>query len=74
DLETARYNSPTDALLEIAPTTDGMDQKGFLFPEHTYFIRIEPFEGANNEPASLEFTRIKLDHPLRMAVEEEAAL
>jgi ribonuclease T len=48
--------------------------KGFLFPEHTYFFRVEPFEGANIEAAALEFTGIKLDHPLRMAVSEESAL
>ena len=74
DVETGGFNSATDALLEIAATTVGMDEKGFLFPEHTYFFRIEPFEGANIEPAALEFTGIKLDHPLRMAVQEEAAL
>ncbi|UYT19320.1 ribonuclease T [Pseudomonas paraeruginosa] len=74
DVETGGFNSATDALLEIAATTVGMDEKGFLFPEHTYFFRIEPFEGANIEPAALEFTGIKLDHPLRMAVQEEQAL
>ncbi|EPB8036367.1 ribonuclease T [Pseudomonas aeruginosa] len=74
DVETGGFNSATDALLEIAATTVGMDEKGFLFPEHTYFFRVEPFEGANIEPAALEFTGIKLDHPLRMAVQEEAAL
>lgn len=51
DVETGGFNSATDALLEIAATTVGMDEKGFLFPEHTYFFRIEPFEGANIEPA-----------------------
>jgi ribonuclease T len=45
-----------------------------VFPEHTYFFRVEPFEGANIEAAALEFTGIKLDHPLRMAVSEETAL
>ena len=74
DVETGGFNSATDALLEIAAVTIGMDEKGFLFPEHTYFYRVEPFEGANIEPAALEFTGIKLDHPLRMAVSEETAL
>ena len=74
DVETGGFNSSTDALLEIAAVTIGMDEKGFVFPEHTYFHRVEPFEGANIEPAALEFTGIKLDHPLRMAVSEETAL
>ena len=74
DVETGGFNSATDALLEIAAVTIGMDEKGFLFPEHTYFHRVEPFEGANIEAAALEFTGIKLDHPLRMAVSEESAL
>ncbi|MGE8497620.1 MAG: ribonuclease T [Pseudomonas sp.] len=74
DVETGGFNSTTDALLEIAATTIGMDEGGFLYPEHTHFFRIEPFEGANIEQAALEFTGIKLDHPLRMAVTEEHAL
>ena len=74
DVETGGFNCATDALLEIAAVTIGMDEKGFVFPEHTYFHRVEPFEGANIEAAALEFTGIKLDHPLRMAVSEETAL
>ena len=41
---------------------------------HNHPSAVEPFEGANIEAAALEFTGIKLDHPLRMAVSEEAAL
>jgi len=74
DVETGGFNSATDALLEIAATTIGMDPQGFLFPEHSHFFRVEPFEGANIEAAALEFTGIKLDHPLRMAVTESHAL
>ena len=74
DVETGGFNCATDALLEIAAVTVGMDEQGFLFPEHTYFFRVEPFAGANIEAAALEFTGIKLDHPLRMAVSEETAL
>ncbi|MFP5422458.1 MAG: ribonuclease T [Gammaproteobacteria bacterium] len=74
DVETGGFNCATDALLEIAATTIGMDEGGFLYPEHTQFFRIEPFEGANIEQAALDFTGIKLDHPLRMAVTEEHAL
>jgi len=74
DVETGGFNSTTDALLEIAAVITGMDEQGFLFPEYTHFFRVEPFEGANIEAAALEFTGIKLDHPLRMAVSEEKAL
>lgn len=74
DVETGGFNAATDALLEIAATTIGMDDEGLLFPEHSYFFRIEPFEGANIEASALEFTGIKLDHPLRLTVTEEFAL
>ena len=74
DVETGGFNCATDALLEIAATTIAMDESGFLYPDHTHFFRIEPFAGANIEQAALEFTGIKLDHPLRMAVSEEHAL
>lgn len=74
DVETGGFNAATDALLEIAATTVAMDEEGVLYPDHTYFFRVEPFAGANIEAAALEFTGIKLDHPLRMAVDEEQAL
>jgi ribonuclease T len=74
DVETGGFNCATDALLEIAATTIAMDESGFLYPEHTQFFRVEPFAGANIEQAALDFTGIKLDHPLRMAVSEEHAL
>ncbi|WP_133859421.1 MULTISPECIES: ribonuclease T [Pseudomonas] len=74
DVETGGFNAATDALLEIAATTVAMDEDGVLYPDHTYFFRVEPFAGANIEAAALEFTGIKLDHPLRMAVGEEQAL
>jgi ribonuclease T len=74
DVETGGFNCATDALLEIAATTIGMDENGYLYPEHTHFFRIEPFAGANIEQAALDFTGIKLNHPLRMAVTEDYAL
>lgn len=74
DVETGGFNAATDALLEIAATTISMDNSGLLYPEHSYFYRVEPFEGANIEVSSLEFTGIKLNHPLRMAVKEDFAL
>ena len=74
DVETGGFNCATDALLEIAATTVGIDESGLLYAEHTQFFRVEPFVGANIEQAALDFTGIKLDHPLRMAVSEEHAL
>ena len=74
DVETGGFNAATDALLEIAAITINMDDDGLVYPDQTSFFRIEPFEGANIEAAALEFTGIKLDHPLRQAVSEEHAL
>ena len=74
DVETGGFNAATDALLEIAATTIEMDEEGMIYPDQTHFFRVEPFPGANIEAAALEFTGIKLDHPLRMAVSEEHAL
>ena len=74
DVETGGFNSATDALLEIAAVIPAMDDEGLLYAEHSLFYRVEPFEGANIEQAALDFTGIKLDHPLRMAVTENVAL
>ena len=74
DVETGGFNSATDALLEIAAVIPAMDDEGLLYAEHTLFYRVEPFAGANIEQAALDFTGIKLDHPLRMAVSEARAL
>ncbi|TVP93057.1 MAG: ribonuclease T [Pseudomonadaceae bacterium] len=74
DVETGGFNSATDALLEIAATPILMDDDGMVYPDDTTFFRVEPFAGANIEAAALEFTGIKLDHPLRMAVGEQEAL
>ena len=74
DVETGGFNSATDALLEIAATPILMDDEGQVYLDQTHFFRVEPFDGANIEQAALEFTGIKLDHPLRMAVSETHAL
>lgn len=74
DLETGGFNSKTDALLECAAVIITMDDSGLLVPGERYFYNIEPFEGANIEQASLEFTGIDPFSPLRMAVPESKAL
>ncbi|MGF1694951.1 ribonuclease T [Vibrio kyushuensis] len=75
DVETAGFNSETDALLEICAITLKMDEHGDLQPASTIHFHIEPFEGANLEKAALEFNGI-IDpfSPLRGAVSEEHAL
>ena len=74
DVETGGFNSATDALLEIAACILRMDDFGRLFVAETVAANVEPFEGANIEPKSLEITGIKVDNPLRNALPEVDAL
>jgi ribonuclease T len=74
DVETGGFNSSKDALLEIAACIIRMDDFGRLFIAETVAFNVEPFEGANIEPKSLEITGIQLDSPLRMALPEKEAL
>ena len=74
DLETGGFNAERDAILEIAAVTLTMDAQGNLLPDATYAFHVEPFEGANIEPASLEVNGIDPHHPLRPALPEREAL
>ena len=74
DVETGGFNSQTDALLEIAAVLIGMDDKGRLHAAEQFFFNVEPFEGANLEPAALEFTGINPQSALRGAVPEKEAM
>jgi len=74
DIETGGFNASTDAMLEIAATIIQMDDTGNVYPGDTYSYHVKPFEGANIEPASLEFTGIKPDHPLRPSQAETEVL
>lgn len=74
DVETAGFNSKTDALLEIAAVTLKFDDEGWLHPDQTFHYHVDPFEGANIEQAALDFNGIDPDSPLRGAVPEEEAL
>lgn len=67
DLETGGFNAATDALLEFAAVILDMDDKGRLVPFEKHFFNVDPFPGANIEAASLEFTGIDPDNPLRNA-------
>lgn len=75
DVETAGFNAQTDALLEIAATMLTLDEEsGQLSLDETIHFNVDPFEGANLEPAALEFTGIDPTNPLRGAVAEKKAI
>lgn len=74
DVETGGFNSRTDALLEVAAVLLGIDEQGQLVRRQTVFSHVEPFPGANLEPASMEVNGIKVDNPLRLAKKEPEAL
>ena len=74
DIETGGFNCQTDAVLEMAVTLLAMNSRGEMIVEATHSRNVEPFEGANLDPAALEFTGIDPENPLRGAVPEAIAL
>jgi ribonuclease T len=74
DLETGGFNAKTDALLEIAAVPLTMDEYGTLRRGETVSYHVQPFPGANLEPAALQVTGIDPFHPLRPAIPERDAL
>jgi ribonuclease T len=70
DVETGGFNARTDGILEIAATTLTMNDAGQLAIDETFEFQVDPFPGANLEPAALEFTGIDPQHPDRNAVPE----
>ena len=56
DVETGGFNADTDALLEVAACIIRMDDFGRLFVAETIDVNVEPFDGANLDPKSLEIT------------------
>jgi ribonuclease T len=76
DVETGGFNHHTDALLEVAVVFLRGDEKGTLTRYKSHNWHIEPFEGANMDPKSLEVNGINPDHPFRkqIAVHEQQAL
>ena len=74
DIETGGFNAKTDAILEIAAVFVDFDENNRLMPTSSQFYHIKPFEGANLEIASLEFTGIDPEHPFRFAIDEKEAL
>jgi len=74
DVETGGFNEKTDALLQIAAVIVDIDEAGKYFCEETVACHVNPFEGANLDPKSMEVNGIIVDHPFRMAVDEKVAL
>ena len=76
DVETGGFNAATDALLEISAVTLKVNDSEIWSPDETITRYVQPFEGANLDPAAMEFTGIDVDHPFRkeIAVPEKDAL
>lgn len=74
DVETGGFDAEKDALLEVAACIIRMDDFGRLFVAETIDVNVEPFEGANINPKSLEITGIQVNSPLRGALPEKEAL
>lgn len=74
DVETGGFNPQTDALLEIAAVILAMNEQEYLYPAQTVAYHVEPFAGANLEPASLAVNKIDPTHPFRNALPEKEVL
>jgi len=74
DVECGGFNPNTDALLEIAAVLIEIQGDGSLLPGEGWRYHVQPFPGANLEPASLAVTGIDPFHPLRPAIPEKDAL
>ncbi len=71
DVETAGFNSQTDALLEIACIPIVYNEAGQFVPGEAYHAHINPFEGANLDRRSLDFIGIDPFNPMRVAMAED---
>lgn len=74
DVECGGFNPNTDALLEIAAVLLEIQGDGSLLPGESWRYHVQPFPGANLEPASLAVTGIDPFHPLRPAIPEKEAM
>ena len=73
DLETGGFDSKNNAILEIAiQLIDQIDSTLILGDLHRFHI--EPFKGLIVDDEALEFLKLDLNHPLRLAVDEKFAL
>lgn len=67
DVETGGFNEKKDALLEVGAVTLKIDDQGMMEINNEFHRHINPFEGANMDPASLEINGIDPHHPFRVA-------
>jgi ribonuclease T len=74
DVECGGFNPNKDALLEIAAVLIEIQADGTLSRGETWRYHVQPFPGANLDPASLAITGIDPFHPLRPAISEREAL
>jgi ribonuclease T len=74
DVETGGFNARTDALLEIAAVLVETQDDGSLTRGQTFRYHVNPFDGANMEPASMAVNGIDPSHPLRPSIDERDAL
>lgn len=74
DIETAGFNSRTDALLEIALITFKMDNYGWINKDKMLHYHIKPFKGSLIKKEALKYNKINPYSALRMAVTESIAL
>jgi ribonuclease T len=76
DIETAGFNAATDAMLEIAAVSVKVNDEHQWCIDEVVSKHVNPFEGANLDQASLDFTGIDPEHPFRrqIAVNENDAL
>ena len=74
DVETGGFDCSRHALLEIAAIPIELDDEGYYVPGEVATSHVEPYEGSEIDPKSLEITGIRLDCVLRGALPEREAL
>lgn len=71
DVETGGFDEKRDALLEIGAVTLKIDEDGNMSIDSEYQCHLNPFEGANMAPESLEINGIDPHHPFRVAIAKD---
>ena len=74
DVETGGFDCSRHARLEIAAIPIELDDEGYYVPGEVATSHVEPYEGSEIDPKSLEITGIRLDSVLRGALPEREAL
>ena len=74
DVETGGFNEATDALLEIAAIAINLDTAQKFSAGNSFYCPVQPFSGANLDPAALKVNKIDSFNPNRNALPENEAL